>query len=126
MFVIFIHFYRCPVFVINAGSYPSLGFHFKGRLLTSLGNVRLLWQWLTVTNTSAYCNVALIGLYPPLDGITYPKYKLLCFITTIIFVKLKKALAFYWDRSCHLALCLWLILCAFNTFTAWHWQVLSS
>ncbi len=49
-------------------------------------------------------------LYHPLDGITYPKYKLLHFWTTKFFFQKKKALAFNLDRCCHLALCLWLIL----------------
>ncbi len=55
----------------------------------------------------------IIGLFHPLDGITNPKYKLLCFLTTN-FCKEKKALAFNWDRCCHLALCLWLILFHFH------------
>ncbi len=46
--------------------------------------------------------------HPP-DGITNPKYKLQCFITTKFFCKEKNALAFNWDRCCHLALCLQLI-----------------
>jgi hypothetical protein len=50
------------------------------------------------------------GLYHPLDGITNPKYKLLHFLTIIIFTKKKKEPAFNWDRFCHLALCLWMIL----------------
>ncbi len=51
-----------------------------------------------------------IGLYHPLDRVTNPKYKLLHFLTTIFFYKEKKALAFNWDRCCHLAFCLQLIL----------------
>ncbi len=43
-----------------------------------------------------------IGLHHSPDGITNPKYKLLCFITIIF-------LAFRWDRCCHLVLCLQLI-----------------
>jgi hypothetical protein len=50
-----------------------------------------------------------IGLYHPLDGVTNPRYTLLCFLTTNFFYKEKKALAFNWDRCCHLALCLRLI-----------------
>ncbi len=51
-----------------------------------------------------------IGLHQPLDGITNPKYKLKCFLTTnIFFFKEKKALAFNRDRCCHLAFCLQLI-----------------
>ncbi len=46
----------------------------------------------------------------PLDGVTNPKNKLLRFFTTITFYKEKKALAYNWERCCHLALCLWLIL----------------
>ncbi len=57
-----------------------------------------------------------IGLYHPLDGVTYPKYKLFCFLTTEkFFAKEKKALAFYRDRCCHLMLCLRLIL--------FHWRI---
>ncbi len=52
----------------------------------------------------------LIGLYPPLDGVTNPKHRLLCFLTTKFLCKEKKALAFNQDRCCHLVLCLWLIL----------------
>jgi hypothetical protein len=51
-----------------------------------------------------------IGLYHPLDGVTNPRYKLLYFVKTKKICKEKKALAFYRDRCCHLALCLWLIL----------------
>ncbi len=51
-----------------------------------------------------------IGLHHPLDGITNPEYKLLHFKQLILFFKEKKALAFNWDRYCHLALCLQLIL----------------
>jgi hypothetical protein len=52
----------------------------------------------------------LIGLYHPLDGVTNPKYRLLCFLTTKFLCKEKKALAFNQDRCCHLVLCLWLIV----------------
>jgi hypothetical protein len=45
-----------------------------------------------------------IGLYHPPDGINNPKYKLLHFLTTI-FCKELKAVAFNWDRCCHLVLC---------------------
>jgi hypothetical protein len=48
-----------------------------------------------------------VGLYHPLDGIPNPKYKLLHFLTTKLFRKEKKALAFNWDRCCHLAFCLY-------------------
>ncbi len=51
-----------------------------------------------------------IGFCPPLDGVTNPKYKLLCFSTSNIFCKEKKAPAFNQDMCCHLALCLQLIL----------------
>jgi hypothetical protein len=50
-----------------------------------------------------------MGLDPPQDGITNPKFKLLHLITTI-FCKEKKAQAFNWDRCCHLVLWLQLIL----------------
>ncbi len=40
----------------------------------------------------------------PTDVTTNPKYKLFCFLTNIIFHKEKKALAFNWDRGCHLVL----------------------
>jgi hypothetical protein len=45
--------------------------------------------------------------HPP-DGSTSPQYKLLCFITTKKICK-ENALAFNWDRCCHLVLCLQLI-----------------
>jgi len=51
-----------------------------------------------------------IGLYHPLDGITNLKYKLLYFLTPNKKNSKRKALAFNWDRCCHLALCLRLIL----------------
>jgi hypothetical protein len=54
-----------------------------------------------------------IGLYHPLDGVTIPKYKLLCFLSFLItefFCKEEKALAFNRDRCCHLVLSLQLIL----------------
>ncbi len=52
-----------------------------------------------------------IGLHYPLDGITNPKYKLLHFLATKIFLgKEKKALALDQERCYHLVLCLWLIL----------------
>ncbi len=60
-----------------------------------------------VTKTGSW--LILIGLYHSPDGITNPKYKLLCFITTKFFCKEKNALAFNRDRCCHLALCLRLI-----------------
>jgi len=47
-----------------------------------------------------------IGLHHSPDGITNPKYKLQCFITTQFFCKEKNALVFNRDRCCHLALCL--------------------
>jgi hypothetical protein len=66
---------------------------------------------------SQYCDTAqhsknffTIGLYHPLDGVTNLKYKLLHFLTTIFFCKSKRVIAFKWDRCCHLALCLHLIL----------------
>ncbi len=57
----------------------------------------------------------IIGLHQPPDGVTNPKYKLQCFVTTnLFFFKEKKALAFNRDRCCHLAFCLQLIL--------FHWR----
>jgi len=53
--------------------------------------------------------LASIGLHHSPDGITNPKYKLQCFITTKFLCKEKNALAFNRDRCCHLALCLQLI-----------------
>ncbi len=51
-----------------------------------------------------------IGLFHPLDGITNLKYGLLCFLTPNKKKSKRKAIAFNRDRSCHLALCLRLIL----------------
>ncbi len=51
----------------------------------------------------------IMRLCQPPDGNTSPKYKLLCFITTIFFCKEKNTLAFNRDRCCHLVLCLRLI-----------------
>jgi len=50
-----------------------------------------------------------IGLYQPLGGITDHKYELLHFLTTKYFYKDKKALAFNWDKCCHLVIFLQLI-----------------
>jgi hypothetical protein len=59
--------------------------------------------------------LSLIGLHHPLDGVTSPEYKLLHFIhLTKFFCKEKKAKTFNWDRCCHRALCLWLILFHYN------------
>ncbi len=55
-----------------------------------------------------------IGLYIPPDGVTNPQYKLLHFSMITLFCKEKKTLAFNWDRCCHLALCLQLILFHFQ------------
>ncbi len=45
------------------------------------------------------------------DGSTYPGYKLMCFVCIHwIFCKEQNALAFNWDKRCHLALCLQTIL----------------
>jgi hypothetical protein len=51
-----------------------------------------------------------MGLYHPLDGNTNLKYRLLCFLAPNKKNSERKALAFNWDRCCHLALCLRLIL----------------
>ncbi len=69
-------------------------------------------QWMVMLLIQA------IGLDHPLDGITNPKYKLLRFLTTNFFMK-EKALAFSWDRFCHLVLCLWVIV-----FHLTNWQYL--
>jgi hypothetical protein len=44
-----------------------------------------------------------IGLHHPLDGVTYPNYKLLCFLTDNFLQREEGA-------SCYLAPFLWLIL----------------
>ncbi len=67
-------------------------------------------------------NWCLKRLYHPLDGVTTPKYKLLCSITSNFFRK-RKALALNWDRCCHLALCLRLIL--FHSIGGRNWQLIS-
>jgi hypothetical protein len=46
-----------------------------------------------------------MGLYHPLDGDSNLKYKLLGFLTPNKKISKGKALAFNWDRCCHLALC---------------------
>ena len=51
-----------------------------------------------------------MGLYHPLDGATNHKHKLLGFLTPNDNNSKRKAPAFNWDRCCHLALCLQLIL----------------
>jgi hypothetical protein len=51
-----------------------------------------------------------MGLYHPLDGAANLKYKLLYFLAPNKKISKRKALAFNWDRYCHLAICLWLIL----------------
>ncbi len=74
------------------------------------GTLKLYWAEFSIQTdaTILYCKV--IGLHHPLDGVTNPEYKLLHFIQLTFFCKKKRALAFNWDRCCHLALCLWLIL----------------
>ncbi len=51
-----------------------------------------------------------MGLYHPLDGDTNLKDKLLCFLKPNKKNSKRKTLAFNWDRCCHLALRLQLIL----------------
>jgi len=51
-----------------------------------------------------------MGLYHALDGVTNLKYKLLYFLTPNKKISKRKALAFNQDRSCHLMICLQLIL----------------
>jgi hypothetical protein len=46
----------------------------------------------------------LIGLDHPLDGINNPKYKLMHFLTTKLFLLREEVTN--WDMCCHLALCL--------------------
>ncbi len=57
-----------------------------------------------------------MGLYHPLDGVTNLKYKLLYFLTPNKKNSKKKALAFNWDRCCHLVICLQLILLHYKTW----------
>ncbi len=57
-----------------------------------------------------------MGLYHPLDGDTQLKYKLLGFLTPNKQNSKIKALAFNWDRCCHLVLCLQLILFHWTNF----------
>ncbi len=64
-----------------------------------------------LTFSDAVCS---IGLHHPLDGVTNPKYNLLCSLSTSFFCKEKKTLAFNQNRCCHLALCLRPIL--------FHWR----
>jgi len=59
----------------------------------------------------------LIGLYHPLNGITNLKYKLMCFLTINKKISKRNALAFNWDRCCHLALCLRLIVFHYKLLT---------
>ncbi len=56
-----------------------------------------------------FFDTSVMRLCHPPDGSTSPKYKLLCFITTKKICKENNALAFNWDRCCHLVLCLQLI-----------------
>ncbi len=51
-----------------------------------------------------------MGLYPPPDGITNLKYKLLYFLTPNKKKSKRKVLAFNRDRCWHLAICLQLVL----------------
>ncbi len=48
-------------------------------------------------------------LCQPPDGSTSPKYKLLHFLTIMIFYQEPNELAFNWDTCCHLVICLQLI-----------------
>jgi hypothetical protein len=64
--------------------------------------------WLYCKRLLLCKTVKLIWVYNPVNGVSNPKYKLLCFLTN--FCEEKKALAFNRDRFCHLALFLRLIL----------------
>ncbi len=66
---------------------------------------------LTCLQVRVNVSIQAMGLHHPLDGVTNPEYKLLPFIQlTKFFCKEKKALAFNWDRRCHLMLRLRFIL----------------
>jgi hypothetical protein len=64
------------------------------------------WNWTKLDIFVYFLRMRLC--YPPV-GITSPKSKLLCFITTKFFCEEKNVLAFNRDRCCHLVLCLQLI-----------------
>ncbi len=70
-----------PKSLFPHGKFPRMAFS----LMELLGK-NLVVSWCEGGGT--------IGLYHPLDGITNPKYKLLCSLTTKFFCKEKKALAF--------------------------------
>ncbi len=63
--------------------------------------------WTTVSSSVAYTKY-ILWQWGSIN--TNLKYKLLCFLTPNKKISKKKALAFDRDRSCHLALCLQLIL----------------
>ncbi len=68
-----------------------------------------------------------LGLYHPLDGITNHMYMLFHFLTTKNnFCREEKALAFYWQRCCHLGLCLCLILFQWPDPLVWSIQLVFS
>ncbi len=54
------------VFVIIRNSHPSpifmsqAGLHFTARHFALLGNIRLVWKQLTVTNVPAYCTISIV------------------------------------------------------------------
>jgi hypothetical protein len=77
---------------------------------TLLANIRLGWKCITEISSTAFYDIELMGLYHPLDGVTNLKYKLLYFLTPNKKISKRKALAFNWDRCCHLVICLRLIL----------------
>ncbi len=64
-----------------------------------------------ISNPTLLRSYIVMGLHHPLDGKTYPKYKLLLhFIQLTKNFLQREALAFNRNRCCHLALCLRLIL----------------
>ncbi len=80
----------------------------KTYLETMLPPCGIFWLLIGPYTTKYFFDARMRLCHPP-DGSTSPKYKLLCFITTKNVCKENNALAFNWDRCCHLVLCLRLI-----------------
>jgi len=94
---------------INCGCYASIRIWSKltFEIVPQSRQIKKIWCYF---HPSWIITIVWIGLYHPLDGITNLKFKLLCFLTPSKKISKRKVLAFNRDRSCHLMLCLQLIL----------------
>ncbi len=100
------NFSRSPFFHLTIlSTWLSINCHFVNCYFNNLVVRKLAVLPISHSVSLPLCQLA---FHPP-DGSTSPKYKLLCFITTKIFLQREASLAFNRDRCCHLVLCLRLI-----------------